>query len=43
MLLGLLDQTQYYLWTSRPKLPLHAQNKRPKFILLGPNTRPKLF
>ena len=31
MLLGLLDQAQHYLWTSRPKLTLHG----PK--IQGPN------
>jgi len=43
VLLGLLDQAQYYLWTSRLKLTLHGpKNTRPKFILLGPNYS-KLF
>jgi len=31
VLLGLLDQAQHYLWTSRPKLTLHG----PK--IQGPN------
>jgi len=36
VLLGLLDQAQHYLWTSRPKLTLHG----PK--IQGPNYS-KLF
>jgi len=31
VLLGLLDQAQHYLWTSRPKLTLHGRK------IQGPN------
>jgi len=47
VLLGLLDQVQHYLWTSRPKLTLHDPKiQGPNLLYLaeiqGPNYS-KLF